>query len=682
MPKKILLADDSVTIQKVVELTFVDGDYQVTSVSNGKLAVQKIQQDRPDILLCDVIMPEMNGYDVAAFVKGNPAYSGIPVILLTGTFEPFDEEKAKASGADMTITKPFDSKMLVEKVEELIQRRMVFESTGAGESAQVFHSRQEFTLEAPPPHDTGPMPQPAPAEPSPFVTAEPEYLLPAEPSPSALEDTATSSDASGPVPVSAGFFEPLENETPGQSAPGAPPAPSAPEAPPPGPFDGVDLGPITEADALSESAFEDVLPPPAPPRSEEVVLPGADLGAPEVEALPDDTTIEEPVTRLPEPEAGAEDWGMPERAASAFEEPFVGELETSQLPAAPEGTAPEVASVEVVHALTDQQEMVSEAHKLLDHHPDFLEEAQRLSLETPDAVESSATVAMAIPPEPVTDAYPSPEEAFEPEGAPVAGEAPAVPMEASTALSEEAEGTELLAAAGTYPVIREAEETSAAGPDLADSLRAAAEDVVPGLVREALEREAPAIVRALVAAAAAEAVGEAISRLVPGAVQEAGRALLAEVLPGEVVRAVGPAAREEVRREVEASVPQAAGRLVAEAVPEAARTAAAELAPSILRDAAGPLVAGSVAQAVSSMAPGAVKEAVDAAVPEAIRAALAENLPGLVREALAQMIPEIAAREIRAQADPVLREVAWEVIPEMAESLIRRRIQELEAEAG
>ena len=59
MPKYILLADDSVTIQKVVELTFSEGDYQVTCVSNGRLALQKIQEKRPDILLCDVIMPDI-----------------------------------------------------------------------------------------------------------------------------------------------------------------------------------------------------------------------------------------------------------------------------------------------------------------------------------------------------------------------------------------------------------------------------------------------------------------------------------------------------------------------------------------------------------------------------------------------------------------------------------------------
>ncbi|MEJ2367072.1 MAG: response regulator [Acidobacteriota bacterium] len=85
MPKKILLADDSVTIQKVVELTFAEGDYEVISVSNGRAAIDKLKEMRPDILLCDIIMPEVSGYEVASFVKKDPAYKGIPVILLTGT---------------------------------------------------------------------------------------------------------------------------------------------------------------------------------------------------------------------------------------------------------------------------------------------------------------------------------------------------------------------------------------------------------------------------------------------------------------------------------------------------------------------------------------------------------------------------------------------------------------------
>ena len=119
--KKILLADDSITIQKVVELTFSEGNYQVICVSNGAQALKKVQEVRPDIVLLDVIMPEKNGYEVCEQLKRSPATSGIPVLLLTGTFEPFDKKRADGAGANGHLTKPFESQLLVSKVEELIK---------------------------------------------------------------------------------------------------------------------------------------------------------------------------------------------------------------------------------------------------------------------------------------------------------------------------------------------------------------------------------------------------------------------------------------------------------------------------------------------------------------------------------------------------------------------------------
>ena len=95
MPHKLLLADDSVTIQRVIELTFADEDVQVIAVGNGQDAIDRVQRDRPDIVLADVGMPERNGYEVAAFIKGNPATAHIPVVLLTGAFEPVDEGRAR-----------------------------------------------------------------------------------------------------------------------------------------------------------------------------------------------------------------------------------------------------------------------------------------------------------------------------------------------------------------------------------------------------------------------------------------------------------------------------------------------------------------------------------------------------------------------------------------------------------
>ncbi|HKQ98790.1 MAG TPA: response regulator, partial [Candidatus Polarisedimenticolia bacterium] len=121
--KTILLADDSITIQKVVELTFSDGEYRVLCVANGAQALRKIAESRPDIVLLDVIMPEKNGYEVCEAMKADAATAAIPVLLLTGTFEPFDQRRADAAGADGHLTKPFESHTLVARVEELIAAR-------------------------------------------------------------------------------------------------------------------------------------------------------------------------------------------------------------------------------------------------------------------------------------------------------------------------------------------------------------------------------------------------------------------------------------------------------------------------------------------------------------------------------------------------------------------------------
>jgi CheY-like chemotaxis protein len=122
MGKKILLADDSITIQKVIELTFSDEDFEVMTVGNGRLAIERVQEAPPDILLCDIIMPEKDGYDVCDFVKKNPSLAHIPVLLLTGAFEPFDQERAARVGCDGFLAKPFEPQTLIAKVKELLAR--------------------------------------------------------------------------------------------------------------------------------------------------------------------------------------------------------------------------------------------------------------------------------------------------------------------------------------------------------------------------------------------------------------------------------------------------------------------------------------------------------------------------------------------------------------------------------
>jgi CheY-like chemotaxis protein len=123
MPRKLLLADDSVTIQRVIELTFADEDVQVIAVGNGKDAIDRIQRDPPDIVLADAGMPERNGYEVAAFIKGQPAYAHIPVVLLTGAFEPVDEARAKSVGCDGILVKPFEPQIVIGRVRDLLAGR-------------------------------------------------------------------------------------------------------------------------------------------------------------------------------------------------------------------------------------------------------------------------------------------------------------------------------------------------------------------------------------------------------------------------------------------------------------------------------------------------------------------------------------------------------------------------------
>jgi DNA-binding response OmpR family regulator len=118
---KLLLADDSVTIQRVVELTFSGEDVQVVTVGDGEQAITRIPVELPDIVLADIGMPKRSGYDVAAFVKGRSDLSHIPVLLLAGAFEPIDENRAKQVRSDGVLVKPFEPQQVIARVKNLIE---------------------------------------------------------------------------------------------------------------------------------------------------------------------------------------------------------------------------------------------------------------------------------------------------------------------------------------------------------------------------------------------------------------------------------------------------------------------------------------------------------------------------------------------------------------------------------
>lgn len=118
MTRTILLADDSVTIQKVVELTFIDEDFRVVACGSGDEAISRLSEIAPDLVIADVHMPGADGYEVAETVRRERP--GTPVLLLVGTFESFDDERAAEIGAAGHLKKPFDSQELLRSARELI----------------------------------------------------------------------------------------------------------------------------------------------------------------------------------------------------------------------------------------------------------------------------------------------------------------------------------------------------------------------------------------------------------------------------------------------------------------------------------------------------------------------------------------------------------------------------------
>ncbi len=120
MAKTLLLADDSVTIQKVVNISFASEDVTLVTVDNGDDAIERAKETRPDLILADVVMPGKSGYEVCEAIKADPDLRHIPVLLLTGTFEAFDEERAAQVGAAGHVSKPFEAQTLVTRVKELL----------------------------------------------------------------------------------------------------------------------------------------------------------------------------------------------------------------------------------------------------------------------------------------------------------------------------------------------------------------------------------------------------------------------------------------------------------------------------------------------------------------------------------------------------------------------------------
>src|SRR5688572_10220044 len=109
MGKTILVADDSRTIRRAVELTFRSTDFQVVSVDSADQALKSIAEIKPDLVLADASMPGTDGYALCNAIKNDSSSSRIPVLLLASKFDPFDEGRGDEAQADGHIDKPWDT---------------------------------------------------------------------------------------------------------------------------------------------------------------------------------------------------------------------------------------------------------------------------------------------------------------------------------------------------------------------------------------------------------------------------------------------------------------------------------------------------------------------------------------------------------------------------------------------
>src|SRR5476649_1176419 len=119
MPKNLLLADDSKTIQTAVSMTFAREDVQLVMAEDGEAALQKAREQKPDLILADVSMGRLGGYELCQRVRADPALKDVPVLLLGGG-TPIDPTRAMAVGANGHIPKPFDSGKLIEQVKQIL----------------------------------------------------------------------------------------------------------------------------------------------------------------------------------------------------------------------------------------------------------------------------------------------------------------------------------------------------------------------------------------------------------------------------------------------------------------------------------------------------------------------------------------------------------------------------------
>lgn len=120
--KRILVVDDEIYIVHILEFTLTMEGYEVLTAADGEEALRRLEQDRPDLVVLDIMMPKVDGYEVLRRIRADEEFHQLPVILLSAKGRPLDRETGLEIGADDYIVKPFSPRRLLEKIQDLLER--------------------------------------------------------------------------------------------------------------------------------------------------------------------------------------------------------------------------------------------------------------------------------------------------------------------------------------------------------------------------------------------------------------------------------------------------------------------------------------------------------------------------------------------------------------------------------
>ena len=120
--KKILIVEDEESLLKLESILLTSKGYEVRGVANGKAALEAVAEEAPDLILLDIMLPEIDGFEVCRRIKENPATSSIPIIMLTAKKSREDMARGESVGADWYITKPFKSAMVIETIQRFLTK--------------------------------------------------------------------------------------------------------------------------------------------------------------------------------------------------------------------------------------------------------------------------------------------------------------------------------------------------------------------------------------------------------------------------------------------------------------------------------------------------------------------------------------------------------------------------------